>query len=430
MIYDSRDQLFAAGGIATETTAATFVASASNKEVRLFQADGQAAAGAGDTFFAAYKDGNGTPITSAMIGASDVISYKKTSPKTAVPSYASFAVDVTGLADGDLLNVFARVYGLGTGSSMDQYEKTVVATFESGDTSATLAAKMGVLLYQNWASDYTTTGRGTTTYNKAGYAAIYTTETAALAAVGDLSDTNLVWVIANAKPYTFAASGATFASNFTEKTDWSTELAASPATAVVVPAVKYYDFVQIDDTNDSLYICAKAVTQDDERFSGRSSITNVSATTYDVSNSYAKSDFTVTHVFEVVNPCSGKLLRNKEVSLDYNQRPYGRFEILGENPVLNIDTSTDYYVVDIVYNIRDFNTNNQLVKTKGKYQMTIACTASADADTIITQLGVIKNGETLSLGDLSDVDLSTPGTDGQVLGTDGTTWTPADDATA
>lgn len=388
MIYDSRAQLFAADGIATETTVATFVSAASNKEVRLFQEDGLAAAGASDTFFVAYKDTNGICITSPKIVPGNIISYAKTSSVTAVPAYASFPVDITSMAAGDLFEVFARVYGLGSGSTADQYEKTVITTFASGDTSATLAAKIGVLLYQNFGSEYKIGGRGTTVYNKAGYNKIYTTQAAALADKASLTDATLIWIIADAAPYTVAdKTETTFAALCTAKTDWSSEI--SDGTAVTVPAVKYYDFVQLDGTSDSIYICAKTVAQDDERFSGTSSITNVSATWYDASNTYVKSDVTVTHVFEVVNPGSGKRLRNKEVSLDFNHRPYGRFEIMGEAPQLNIVTSTNYGVVDIVFNTEDLNTNNQLVKTKGVFTVSIACSTDADADTLVSAIGTI-----------------------------------------
>lgn len=390
MIYDSRDQLFAAGGIASETTAATFVTGASNKEVKLLQEDGTAAAGAGDTFFAAYKDNKGVVHTSPYIVPENITSYKKTSAQTAVPAYSYFEVDTTGMAADDLLTIFGRVYGLGTGSSMDQIEVTFGVTFETGDTSATLANKIGIAAYNNFASEYKISASPTTVYNKAGYAKIYETsadyEDADFA--NDASDDgSLVWVINEAKPYTYTYSDGTWANDFAEKTDWSSEITAE--TAVEVPSVKYYDFVQLDDTNDSIYLIAKEVAQDDERFSGTSSITKFSAVWYDDSNSYAKGELDTTYVFETVNLGAGKRLRNKEVSLDFNHRPYGRFEVAGEDPVLNIDVDTDYYVVDIAFKVQDDNTNNQLVKTKANYHLTIACTSSGDADTLISAIDTI-----------------------------------------
>jgi hypothetical protein len=438
MIYDSRAQLFAVDGIATETTVATFVSAASNKEVRLFQEDGQAAAGAGDTFFITYKDGSGICHTSPKIVPSNIISYKKTAAVTAVPAYSYFGVDVTGMAINDLFNVFVRIYGLGTGSSADQYEKTVMTTVATGDTSATLAAKIGIQLYKNFASEYKIAGRGTTVYNKAGYSKIYATEAAVVADKAALTDTHLIWVIANAKPYTVADKTAlTFATICTEKTNWATEIAAN--TAVVVPAVKYYDFVQLSGTTHRIYICAKTVAQDDERFSGTSSITNVSAVWYDASAGYAKTEAAVTHVFEVINPGSGKRLRNKEVSLDFNHRPYGRFEIMGEAPQLNIVTTTSYTLVDIVFKTEDLNTNNANVKTKGYFQVTVAFATAAHADTFIASLDAVVKGDVvtsgelaaLTLGDLADVDFTTPPENGEVIKYDGTdeVWVPAADAT-
>jgi len=392
MIYDSRDQLFAAGGIATETTAATFVSGASNKEVRLFQEDGAAAAGAGDTFFVAYKDSNGVVHTSPYIVPENILTYKKTSAVTAVPAYSYFDVDVSSAAAGDLFTVLGRVYGLGTGSSMDQIEKTVTTTFATGDTTATFAAKVGVALYNNFAGEYNA-GNSTTVYNKAGYTAIYETTTDAvgdeeegLAINGD-DDDSIVWILSENAAYTYAYVDGTFANDFTIKTDWSTEIADE--TAVEVPSVKYYDFVQLAGTTHSLYMCAKAVAQDDERFSGTSSITKFGAAWYDESNSYVKTDVDTTYVFETVNPGSGKRLRNKEVSLDFIHRPYGKFDKMGFTPSLNIDVDTDYYVVDIEFKVQDLNTNNQLVKTKATYHTTIACTSSDDADTLVSALDTI-----------------------------------------
>lgn len=437
VIPDARTTMFVSGGIASETTVATFLASASAKEVQILNEIGTAAPAYGEPFFIAYKDKNGVYIKSNTIKPADIKYANVATAITPIPTYTYFDVSTTSMAAGDLLDIMVQVYGFSTSSWHQRVNKVVTTPFATGDTSATLAAKAGITLQESLAKIYEGRPAETYVYNKAGYKAIYETEAAAEAAIGALTDGDLVWVIANNKAYTVAkAAGDTFADDFAEKTDWSTEITAT--TAEVTLNCKYFYVVQVAGTPNKLYVICRALSEDDERKFGYESPVYVGAQWKDASNSYAKTDIGVTRVAERLNPGDGKYIRDFEVAVDRINRPYGRFQKLGETPVLASDTATSYTVLNLCYYNSDGVSSHQLGHSENyKHLLMIPFTNSSDATNFLAAINLTKTATSpaalaaLELGDLADVDFSTPATDNQVLSYDNasSTWVPADDAT-
>jgi hypothetical protein len=375
-IAQVRQQLMVADGVATEETMAGFISTASVKEIAVLNETGTAVPTAGETFFITYKDSNGTLVKSNWITPKAIKSVRKVAASVAIPTYSYFAVDVTSKAAKDVLEILTRVYGFQTGALPDRLSFTTGVVMESGDTTDTMGVKAGIAVSKQLAYAYESYPESTV-YNKAGYVAIYETEALALADVGNLTDTNLVWVIANSKPYTFAASGASFASNFTEKTDWATQIAAT--TAVAIPKSRYFDVVQLDADPVVIYVICKALVQDDERKLGTESPVYVGVQWLDESADYVKTDVGVTRVAEQPSAGDGKQIRNMEVSLDKLHRFGGRFDKLGETPVLNSVKTDNYSVVTIQYLISDYGNHTLGVEKANWHTLFIAFNDSTKA---------------------------------------------------
>jgi hypothetical protein len=434
IIPDARQTMFVAGGIASEVTAGTFVNSASAKEVQILAEDGSAVPTYGQDFFIAYKNVDGTYLRSNTIRPANIKSASVATAVTPVPTYSYFDVAIAGMAAGDFIEVMTQIYGFGTSSWHQRLNRTTGEVFVSGDTTATLSAKLGINLSETLSRTFESKP-GYTVYNKAGYKAIYATEAAAESDIGSLTDGELVWVIANAKPYVVAKSGGTaFADDFDEKTDWSSEITAGTAENVL--DCKYFDVVQVAGTSHRLHIICKVLSQDDERKFGNESPVYVGAQWLDKSSSDAKTDIGVTRVQEQANPGDGKDLRNWEVALDKIHRPYGRFNKMGETPVLAIDKTASYTVLTIQYYMINGNTPHQLGFSENNvHTLFIPFTSSADAATFLAAIQLTYTATTpvslaaaiaaINLGDLADV-VTAGATDGEQLTfVDSTsTWEP------
>ena len=151
-------------------------------------------------------------------------------------------------------------------------------------------------------------------------------------------------------------------------------------------------------------------------------------------------EWTVTKVGRVLDPCDPQQLANLEYHLDKKIRQYGKFNYKEFQFVPTVDTTKQYWIIDLVFEEADiYNSLSRPIAGKPEIsQIKIALDASADATTILGLINLAKNGAGISLadlpaialGDLSDVDLSTPATDGQILKfeADDDTWYPAADA--
>ena len=222
----------------------------------------------------------------------------------------------------------------------------------------------------------------------------------------------------------------TFATICTEKTNWATELAANPPTAAYVPATKYWDFVQVNDTTVRMYVCAKAVASEDDKFDGVNAITRVAAAVWDESAAYKTTDVTVTYKPEVINPGAGKMLRGKQISLDKAHRQYGKFAVEEYTPTFDVSKTTNYWVVDIKFDAEDVGGEHQRTAPQKGFGLTIACDDDTTASTIITTLnGVLSTFVDHAIADHTDVLLTDPAENEILKLNDEDVWVNADDET-
>ena len=427
VIPDARTTMFVSGGIASEPTLAEFITGASAKEVKIYNEYGTAVPAYGESFFITYKDKNGVYLKTPTIKPQNIKYANVINAITPIPTYTYFDVSVTNMAAGDLLDIMVQVYGFSTSSWHQRVNKVVTTPFASGDTTNKLAYKAGITLQESLAKIYEGRPAESYVYNKAGYKAIFETEADAVAGVGGLTNADLVWVIANNKPYTYDTVGNSFATYFTEKTDWSSEITAD--TAEVTLNCKYFYVVQKAGSTNSLYVICRSLSEDDERKFGYESPVYVGAQWKDASNSYAKADIGVTRVAERLNPGDGKYIRDFEVAVDRINRPYGRFQKLGETPVLAADTATSYYVLNLCYYVTEGTSSHQLGFSENyKHLLMIPFTTEADADNFLAAIELTRTASTpagvtaeitaavaaVELNDLADV-VITNGTTGDII---------------
>jgi hypothetical protein len=171
------------------------------------------------------------------------------------------------------------------------------------------------------------------------------------------------------------------------------------------------------------------LSQDDERKFGYESPVYVGAQWLDATNKDAKTDIGVTRVAERLNPGDGKYLRDWEVALDKIMRPYGRFERMGETPVLAADKTVSYTVLTLCYKMADGNTPHQLSVGNDNYHtLFIPFTSSVDAANFLAAINLTKTAATpaslaaLTLNDLADVTITGTPSDNHVLLVDTGVW--------
>lgn len=430
--------LLVAEAIAGEVTAAAFFSDAVAKEIQILKEDGSGVPTDVGRFYFLNKKADGVITKSDVINGEKIKYVKVTNPATPVPAYSKFTIDNTGLAVGDIVEVIFKTVNFSWGDwTMKTFPYTLTSTSE-----ATIASALAKQVIRNLQEDYYMNNRPQVIHNKAGYKGVYATETAAYAAIGDLTNGDLVWVIANGKPYTYTSAGATtFAGKFPEKTSWTSEIAAT--TAEYVNAPKYYDvIVGVSGSDYSIYIIDKKLTGTLEKFDNKSAYTSVGVITRDASNMYAIGEWATTFTGAVLNPCDAEQIRNLEYHLDKKIRKFGGVYNWKEFPfTTSVDLSKTYYIIDVVYE-EDDNYNNISRPIAGKKEISIlrvAVDSSQEAATLLAAINLTKNGAALSLedlpaislGDLADVDLETTApTDGQVLKfeIDDDTWYPSADA--
>lgn len=380
--------LLVSEGIASETTAATFFASASNKEVQLLKEDGSAVPdAAGNKFYILNKKANGSVIQSDIIDGGKIISVSKKDSVTQVPEYNYFAVNTTGCSVGDQASVFMKYWGTGTTSEMDWKFKTITYTLE--DTVAlNIANGIAKQIFRNLSEDWYYNTRPKFLHNAAGYDKVYATEAAAVADKASLTDTKLIWIIANDKAYTVAdKTETTFAAIATEKTDWSTEIGAE--TAEYVDDARFYRIVVTDA--GAVYIIAKELDRVLDKFDGEPSVTYVGATVHDpvaADNSSVQAEWGVTRIGRVINPCSGKRLASLEAHLDKKIRQYGAYNYKEFPFTPNIVEATNYTVVTIEY--EEMNRVRKLTANPQRSTIMIAFDDSTEATTVYDALVVVK----------------------------------------
>ena len=397
--------LLVSEAIASETTTATFFATASSKEIQILNESGTGVPTAKGNFFFLQKKADGTVKRSDTIYGPNILSAVKTVAVASVPEYSSFAVSTTGTAVGDVVEVYH--WYLATESVADWKFKTIPYTITT-NTAVEIAKGLSKQIIRNLQEDFYYNNRPQSVFNLAGYHNVYATEAAAVADLAGLTNGDLVWVIANEKPYTVGKSGSTFASNFAEKTSWTSELAAGTAVYVNQPA--FYDVILENEDGGAgykIFIANKAQARVLDKFDGVYSKNKWGATVKDATTGFeALNEWTVTKVGEAINPTSGKRLGGLEAHLDKLTRQFGGYNYQEFPFVPDIVATTDYYTLTITYKEADTYGDHRIAGRDLKSTIVIAFDASADADAILALINIAKDGPALTLSDLPAISLN------------------------
>ena len=415
--------LIITSAVASETTAATFIASASAGEVAVLNKDGQTAAAYGSDAYILSKDLNGRVKSSDTLIAGSIKKVTKVDPVTIVPAYASIpitAASVTATAAKDVWEGLIRIQEFGSRSAYDEYPAPFNYVAATGDTVDTVTEGLIKSLSFEFGR---VEGKHDMYVNfKTGYKAVYKTEALAEAAIGALTDGDLVWVMENNKPWTVSkTAGTTFASDFTEKTDWSSELTAG--TAEYLNANPWFHFIKLDGSDVTLYIIAKNQTTTDMKLEGYDINFRVGLRVLD--GTYFEEDaiITVTNVGRVGSPGEGKNIRRLETFTKGHTGDFYRGMGYPNNFDATYDSvvTTNYYVVNVEFQ-KSMQDVNSLSGDPSQKVLQIACSTSAAATAVYNALLALTVPTLDSL-----YDVATAGaTDGQQLTytASTTTWGP------
>jgi hypothetical protein len=408
--YDAQiKDLIVAEAIAGEYTAAEFIATASAKEIQILNEAGSARPTVAGNFYVIAKKADGTTVSSDMIYGPNIVSVTQTSAVTAVPEYAYFTVDNTGIAVNDLVEVYHWFYGNGSASVADWQFKTIPYTVTNTGESV-IAAGLAKQIIRNLGEDYYYNNRPTTVLNLAGYDGIYATEAEVITNKDDLTNTRLIWVIANSKPYSVTdKTEATFEAICAEKTDWSGQI--SDGTAITVSQSAFYDVVITDiDTAGTayrIYVIAKAPGRVLDKFDGTPSKNRWGVTVKDETTGFDKLvEWAVTSVGEVINPTSGKRLANMESHIDKLTRQFGGYNYMEFPFVPTVVEGTDYYTITIKYKENDTYGDRKIAGRDQSSILILALDSSADSNTLLGYINIAKNGPALVLADLPAISLN------------------------
>lgn len=417
--------LFIATGYASETTAATFIASASASEVAVLKKDGSAAAAYGEDAYVLWKEANGRLRTSDTLKAGQIKSVTKVNPVTVVPAYASWDVSVSGLAAGDIYEGLVRISGYGSLSPYDEYPAPFNYTYATGDTVDNVTEGLIKSLSFEFGR---VEGKNEKYVNFiTGYDKVFTTKAAVVTGKATLTNGTFIWVMEDNKAWIVAdKTQSTFATICTtEKTDWSTEL--GNGTAEYLNANPWFHFIKLDGATPKIYIIEKDQPTTDMKLQGYPITFKVGLNVLDGTSFDQQSAVTVTNTGRVSSPGEGKNIRRLEVFTKGHTGDFYRGMGYPNNfdATYNASTSTNYYLVNVEFYqaVEDVNT---LSGQPSQKLLQIACSTSGVADSVYAALNglIVKS---IALGDLSDVVLTNP-TTGEVLGFDTDTWVNAADA--
>lgn len=420
--------LIITSAVASETTAATFIASASAGEVAILNKDGQTAAAYGSDAYILSKDLNGRVKSSDTLIAGSIKKVTKVDPVTIVPAYASIpitAASVTATAAKDVWEGLIRIQEFGSRSAYDEYPAPFNYVAATGDTVDTVTEGLIKSLSFEFGR---VEGKHDMYVNfKTGYKAVYKTEALAEAAIGALTDGDLVWVMENNKPWTVSkTAGTTFASDFTEKTDWSSELTAG--TAEYLNANPWFHFIKLDGSDVTLYIIAKNQTTTDMKLEGYDINFRVGLRVLDGTSFEEDAIITVTNVGKVGSPGEGKNIRRLETFTKGHTGDFYRGMGYPNNFDATYDAvvTTNYYLVNVEFQ-KSMQDVNSLSGDPSQKVLQIACSTSGAATAVYNALNGLIN-KSIALGDLSDVTFGTL-TTGEVVKYDTDHWENAADAT-
>ena len=350
--------LFITGGLATETTPATFIASASNGEVAVLKKDGTAAAAAGSDAYIIAKDLNGRLKSSDTLKVKQIKSVTKVDPVTVVPAYASWDVSVAGLAAGDIYEGLVRISGYGSRSPYDEYPAPFNYTFVAGDDVDSVSEG----LIKSLSFEFSRVEGKSDKYVNfiTGYDKVFTTKAAVVTGKATLTNSTVIWVMEDNKAWIVAdKTASTFATICTtEKTDWSTEL--GNGTAEYLNANPWFHFIKLDGATPKIYVIAKDQPTTDMKLQGYDILFKVGLRVLDGTSFDEQSTVTVTNVGKVSSPGQGKNIRNLEIFTKGHAGDFYR----GMGYPNNFDATYDsvktanYYVINVEYyqSVQDVNT--------------------------------------------------------------------------
>jgi len=377
--------LFIANAVASETTAKTFIDSASAQEVTVLKRDGTGASAASNDAYVIGKDSNGRLKTSDVLLSGNVKSVTKVDPTDIVPANSAFVVDETGVSTGDVWEGLVRISGYGSQSAYDEYLTPFSHVHLAADTNDTVTE--GLIKSLSFNFSRVEGGNSTFVHNITGYDKVFTTEAAVIAGKATLTDTSLIWVMENGKPWIVAdKTASTFATICTtEKTDWSTEIGAE--TAVELRGNPWFDFVKLDAATPTVYIIAKNQTTVDMKIEGyditfKTGLQILDGTSYDTDSSVA-----VTNVGKVGSAGEGKNIRRLETFTKGHTGDFYRGMGFPSNftATYDADVSINYYLINVEF-YSDTQDVNTLSGHPSQKILQIACDDGTTATTLYNAL--------------------------------------------
>lgn len=416
--------LIITSAVASETTAATFIASASAGEVAILNKDGQTAAAYGSDAYILSKDLNGRVKSSDTLIAGSIKKVTKVDPVTIVPAYASIpitAASVTATAAKDVWEGLIRIQEFGSRSAYDEYPAPFNYVATTGDTVDTVAEGLIKSLSFEFGR---VEGKHDMYVNfKTGYNKVFTTKAAVVTGKATLTDGTIIWVMEDNKAWIVAdKTASTFATICTtEKTDWSTEL--GNGTAEYLNANPWFHFVKLDGSDVTLYIIAKNQPTTDMKLEGYDINFRVGLRVLDGTSFEEDAIITVTNVGKVGSPGEGKNIRRLETFTKGHTGDFYRGMGYPNNFDATYDAvvTTNYYLVNVEFQ-KSMQDVNSLSGDPSQKVLQIACSTSGAATAVYNALLALTVPTLDSLYDVA----TTGATDGQQLTytASTTTWGP------
>jgi hypothetical protein len=372
----SQDQIrdiIIASAEATESTASTFVSTASNLEARVLKIDGSNVPSTTEDFYVISKRSDGTIKRSDVIPYGNVNYVKKTAPVAEVYKATQITIP-SGLAAGTVARLDFVFYNWGSASFEDQYFKLAAYKVLTGDTTNDIANGLLASLGRNFMREEPTVST-TTSISTYAYVNQYTgvddatAQANAFADEGNLTLNDYVRVTGTTDNiYQLTSTGGlAFADDFTKVADYS---------AFTVQDNPYFTFSKSMATGGAISI---TITEKAQEFvlgkkQGRRLI-------WEVSN-----DFDATQVVTepVVNPASGRHVADMEWFFRGNTGDFYRGMGYPHNfeNVYDASTSTDYYIIEVGF---FYQGQNEAIQKSNK-QLTIAVSDMTAANALLADI--------------------------------------------
>ena len=380
--------LIITSAVATETTVATFIASASPGEVAVLKKDGTAVAAKGTDAYVVSKELSGRFKSSDTILPGQIKSVTKIDPVTVVPAYASIpitAAQVAATTAKDVWEGLVRIQEFGSRSAYDEYPAPFSYVAVAGDTVNTVAEGLIKSLSFEFGR---VEGKSDRYVNFiTGYNKIFATEAAVIAGKATLTNGTFIWVQESNKAWIVADKTAlTFATiATTEKTDWSTEIAGG--TAEYLNANPWFHFVKLAGSDVTIYIIAKNQPTTDMKLEGYDINFKVGLQILDGISFENDATIVVANVGKVSSAGEGKNVRRLETFTKGHTGDFYRSMGYPNNFDATYDAvvSTNYYMINVEFS-KSVQDVNSLSGDPSQKLLQIACSTSAAATSVYNTL--------------------------------------------